>query len=144
MPLPLCAFTLDELWFAVDVARVQEVLRYQKPARAPLAPPAVAGLINLRGRIVPLLDLRLRLDMLPRPAKDEPAILIVSGPEGPVGLLADEVGDVIEVNEETYSPTPDMVKGPARDLIRGAYWLDGRLLHVLDADRTLSLESRVP
>jgi purine-binding chemotaxis protein CheW len=133
-----CTFLLAGQWFGVEVLRVQEVVRHQPMTRVPLAPAAVRGLINLRGRIVTAIDLRRRLDLPDRPAGDPPVNVVVETDDGAVSLLVDEIGDVLDVPEAAFEPPPEALRGPARDLIRGAYKLDGRLLLVLDTDRAVS------
>jgi purine-binding chemotaxis protein CheW len=131
----LCTFHVDGHLYGVDVTGVQEVIRGQDVTRAPLAPRAVRGLINLRGEIVTAIDLRRRLH-LPDRATDGPATSVVlRTAEGVVSLLVDEVGDVVEVSGDAFEPPPPTLDGVARDLIRGAYKLRDRLLLVLDGER---------
>lgn len=137
-PKQLCTFYLDGLFFGVDVRRVQEVLRFQRMTPVPLAPPVVRGLINLRGQIVTALDLRRRLDLTDRPADRQPMNIVVRSDEGPVSLLVDEIGEVVDVDDSAFEPPPETLQGPARQLIPGAYKLASRLLLILDTDRTIS------
>lgn len=137
-PKQLCTFYLDGLFFGVDVRRVQEVLRFQRMTPVPLAPPVVEGLINLRGQIVTALDLRRRLDLADRPAGRQPMNIVVRSDEGPVSLLVDEIGEVVDVDDSAFEPPPETLQGPARQLIPGAYKLASRLLLILDTDRTIS------
>src|SRR5262245_2110104 len=132
-----CTFTVDGHYFGVDVLRVQEIIRYQEMTRVPLAPPVVRGLINLRGQIVTALDLRRRLDLRPRPADQLPVNVVVQSDDGAVSLLVDEIGDVLEVADGLFEPPPETLRGPARELIRGAYKLNDRLLLLLDTDKVL-------
>ena len=136
-----CTFFLDSLFFGVEVQRVQEVLRAQAMTRVPLAPPAVRGLINLRGQIVTAIDLRLRLDLSDRPADQLPVNVVVQTDDGAVSLLVDEIGDVLDVEEKLFEPPPDTLTGMARELIRGAYKLNGRLMLLLDIDKALQVGS---
>ena len=92
----LCTFLLDRRWFAVPVDDVQEVLRFQEMTRVPLAPKAVVGLINLRGRIVPAIDLRTRLELPPRADGCRSMNVVVRTIDGPKALLVDEIGDVYD------------------------------------------------
>jgi purine-binding chemotaxis protein CheW len=124
------------------VLKVQEVIRYQETTRVPLAPPEVAGLINLRGQIVTAIDLRRRLGLGARPAEDAPLNVVVRADDGAVSLLVDEIGDVLKVPETLFEPPPATLKGPARELIRGAYKLDGRLLLILDVERSVNIAGR--
>jgi purine-binding chemotaxis protein CheW len=132
-----CTFSLDGQYYGIDVLKVQEVIRYQEMTRVPLAPPVVRGLINLRGQIVTALDLRRRLDLPDRPADRLPVNVVVYTEDGAVSLLVDEIGDVLRVPETAFERPPETLRGPARDLIRGAYKLDGRLLLILDTERAV-------
>ncbi|HEX5269025.1 MAG TPA: chemotaxis protein CheW [Gemmataceae bacterium] len=133
-----CTFSLDGLYFGVEVKKVQEVIRYQEMTRVPLAPPVVRGLINLRGQIVTAIDLRRRLALAERPADRLPMNVVVRGDEGAMSLLVDEIGDVVEVQEESFERPPETLNGVARDLIRGAYKLKDRLLLMLDTEKTVN------
>jgi len=130
-----CTFYLDGLFFGVEVEKVQEVIRYQDMTRVPLASRVVSGLINLRGQIVTAIDLRRRLALPDRPADQLPMNVVARSDEGIVSLLVDEIGDVQEVAADLFEHTPDTLLGEARELIRGAYKLEDRLLLVLDTER---------
>ena len=134
-----CTFYLDGHYFGIDVRKVQEVIRYQAMTRVPLAHAAVRGLINLRGQIVTAVDLRRRLDLHDRPADRLPVNVVVSTDDGAVSLLVDEIGDVLNVNEGAFERAPETLTGAARDLIRGVYKLDGRLLLILDTARAVNV-----
>ena len=138
-PRQFCTFFLDRLYFGLDVLTVQEVIRYQGMTRVPLAPPQVCGLMNLRGQIVTAIDLRRRLELAERPAGQRPINIVVRSEEGAMSLLVDEIGDVLEVEEADFESPPDTLRGTARELIRGAYKLQDRLLLVLDVERALQV-----
>lgn len=132
-------FYLDKLLFGVEVEKVQEVIRYQEMTRVPLAQSVVTGLINLRGQIVTALDLRRRLEFTERPAERLPMNVVVRNGEEAVSLLVDEIGDVLEVEDETFEAPPETLQGVARELIRGAYKLKDRLLLILDTEKTVTI-----
>lgn len=134
-----CTFLLDGLLFGVEVAHVQEVLRYQEMTRVPLAPPEVRGLINLRGQIVPAIDLRRRLELPDRPCGQRPMNVVVRTAEGGLSFLVDDIGDVLRLDGSSFEPPPETLRGVARELIRGAHKLPGRLLLVLDTERVVNL-----
>jgi purine-binding chemotaxis protein CheW len=134
-----CTFFADGHYFGLDVLKVQEIIRYQEMTGVPLAPPVVRGLINLRGQIVTALDLRRRLELRDRPADQLPVNVVVHTDDGAVSLLVDEIGDVMEVSEQAFERTPATLEGTARELIRGAYKLEDRLLLILDVERTVNL-----
>jgi purine-binding chemotaxis protein CheW len=136
-----CTFFVDGHYFGLDVRRVQEIIRYQEMTRVPLAPPVVRGLINLRGQIVTALDLRRRLDLKDRPANQLPVNVVVQTDDGAVSLLVDEIGDVLEVDEQVFEPPPETLRGTGRELISGAYKLSDRLLLILNIDKVVSVGS---
>lgn len=132
-------FWVDGFFFGVEVDQVQEVIRYQEMTPVPLAPAVVSGLINLRGHIVTAIDLRRRLGLRERAATDLPMNVVIRNEDGAVSLLVDEIGDVLEVEEETFELPPGTLSGEAREFIRGVYKLNGALLIALDTDKILNL-----
>lgn len=137
-------FFVADLFFGVDVLRVQEVLRFQQMTRVPLAPEVIEGLINLRGQIVTAIDMRRRLRLPPRTGALTPMNMVVRTDDGAVSLLVDEIGDVLDVDASTYERPPENLDTGARELIRGVYKLKDRLLLVLDAERTVELAAGGP
>ncbi len=134
-----CTFYLADTFFGVEVERVQEVVSYQEMTRVPLAPPVVRGLINLRGQIVTALGTARRLEMPERPAGHRPVNVVVRADDVPTSLLVDQIGDVLEVSEESFERTPETLIGLARELILGAYKLKDRLLLILDMEKVVSV-----
>ena len=134
-----CTFYADNMYFGIWVREVQEVLLYQDMVRVPLASPVVRGLINLRGQIVTAIDLRRRLDLPDRAADVDPMNVVLRTDDGAVSLLVDEIGDVVEVDERSFEAPPETLRGRARELIEGIYKLDGQLLLILDAAKTIDL-----
>lgn len=135
----LATFWLDGDLYGVEVAHVQEVLKSQGLTRVPLAPPAVAGLINLRGQVVTAIELRERLGRSPRAADTDAVVIVVRlhGGEA-VSLLVDAIADVVDVDPADFEAPPDTLDGSARELIRGAFKLDGHLLLALDVQKAVS------
>lgn len=138
-----CTFYLDRLLFGIELQKVQEVIRYQDMTRVPLAPSVVSGLINLRGQIVTAVDLRRRLELAERPEGQLPMNVVVCVDDGVVSLLVDEIGDVVEVNDDSSEPVPPTLQGVARELIRSACKLQNRLLLVLDIERSCQWDADV-
>jgi len=138
-PKQFCTFFLNGLYFGVEVMNVQEVLLYQQMTRVPLAPAIVEGLINLRGQIVTAIDLRRRLDLPVRDGETLPMNIVVRTDEGAVSLLVDEIGDVMEIAEDIFESPPETLQGVARELVKGVYKLQSRLLLVLDMERAVNL-----
>jgi len=128
----LTTFVVDGLHLGVDALDVQEVLRFQSMTRVPLAPAEVSGLINLRGQVVTAIDLRRRLRRPDREPGVLPMNVVVRTDDGPVSLLVDEIGDVIEVPRNSLEENPETVSDLERELVLGVHKLHGQLLLVLD------------
>ena len=136
-----CTFYLDDLFFGVEVAKVQEVFRYQEMTRVPLAPSVVKGLINMRGQIITAIDLRCRLELDNLPQGRLPMNVVVRTDDGVVCLLVDEIGDVLEVPAVTHEKVPDTVTGITRELVSGVYKLKEHLLLILDTNKVLRFDT---
>lgn len=132
-----CTFTLGNLYFGVEVSKVQEVIRYQELTSVPLAPRMVRGLINLRGQIVIAIDLRNRLGLPPRNEDKMPMNVVIRTEDGAASMLVDEIGDVMQVDEELFERPPETMRGVASELVRGVYKLKDRLLLVIDTDKAI-------
>ncbi|MEE9254369.1 MAG: chemotaxis protein CheW [Pseudomonadales bacterium] len=139
--LRFCTFYVDGLLFGVEIEKVQEVIRYQKLTGVPLAPRTIAGLMNLRGEIVTAIGLRRRLGLGEPPADQLPMNVVLKISSGIVSLLVDEIDEIIDVENDAFESPPDTLKGISRELIRGVYKLEERLLLVLDAEATSRVQS---
>lgn len=133
-----CTFYVDNLFLGIDVQQVQEVIRYQEMTRIPLAPKAIRGLINLRGQIVTAIDMRCWMELPPRPPQELPMNVVVRDGENAVSLLVDRIGDVLEVDDESFEQPPATARPRVREMIRGAYKQADRLLLALDTARALA------
>jgi purine-binding chemotaxis protein CheW len=139
-----CTFYLNHLLFGVESQTIQEVVMYRELRPVPLAPPVVSGLMNLRGQVVVALELRRQLELPERPADMTPICLVVHSAGGTVCLLADEVGNVVDVEEETFEPSPETLSPRLRSVILGVHKLEGQLMHVLDTDQACEVEAVAP
>ena len=134
-----CTFYLDKLLFGVELKGVQEVIRSLDMTKVPLAPAVVSGLINLRGQIVTAVDLRRRLELEAGPPGMLTMNVVVRSEDGAVILLVDEIGDVVEVEEGTFEPPPETLRGSVRTMILGVHKLNDRLMHVLDIEKACQM-----
>jgi purine-binding chemotaxis protein CheW len=132
-----CTFRIDGRLYGVAVDRVQEVLRSAAVTPVPLSPGAVRGLINLRGEIVTVVDLRRPLQL---PAADpaSPTLVVVQDGSSIMTLAVDAIEDVIWTREEDFEPCPDTLQAAARELIQGCCKLPNDLLLVLHLERALA------
>ncbi|HVI08479.1 MAG TPA: chemotaxis protein CheW [Candidatus Binatia bacterium] len=137
-----CSFYLDKLLFGVELHGVQEVMRSLDMTQVPLAPDVVSGLINLRGQIVTAVDLRRRLELGPAPPGTRPMNVVVRSGDGAMSLVVDQIGDVVEVDEDTFEAPPETLRGLVRSMILGVHKLDKQLLHVLDVEKACEMTDR--
>lgn len=136
----LCTFDVDSLFIGIQISRIQEILRPQPVTPVPLASSVILGLMSLRGQIVPVINLAERLGVQLADGGAEAFNVLIRTPDGPVSLLVDRVGDVVEVPPDTFEPAPDTLRSSLRPLIRGAYKLERRLLLALDAEAAIQVE----
>lgn len=133
-------FNIDQFYFGVPVANVQEIVRYHTITRVPLSSSIIKGLINLRGQIVTAIDLRKRLGLSDRAIDLLPVNVVIRNGDNPVSLLVDEICDVITVSDEILEEPPNNLHGMARQLIQGVYKLKNNLLLVLDTPKSIMLD----
>jgi purine-binding chemotaxis protein CheW len=132
-----CSFLVDGRCFAVDAAVVAEVLRATTVNRVPLAAPAIAGLLNLRGRIVPVIDMRLRLGFTPAAAERPRINLVIDVRNEWYSLLVDDLLDVVSFDANHIEPPSGSRSVPALDAVVGLLSETDRLVHFLDPERLL-------
>lgn len=139
-PKQFCTFHVADLLLGIEVLNVQEIMRYQELTEVPLAPPEIQGLINLRGQIITAVNLRRRMN-LPPGEDDTDSMNVVTRINGEViSFMVDSVGDVVEVEEDTFEPVPSTVDVTIRGLVSGVYKLeDQQLLMVLDTVKAANL-----
>ena len=132
-------FQVDNLIIGVDVDRVQEVLRDKVVTPVPLADECVAGILNLRGQIVTVIDARVRLGLAPRTEGAGNAHVVIRAASEAISLVVDCEGDVIDVDEDSFEDVPATVSATIKTFVQGVYKIDGALLLVLDPERALSV-----
>jgi purine-binding chemotaxis protein CheW len=125
--------------FGLPIARVQDVFVLSQMTRVPLAADDIAGVINLRGRIVTAIDLRRRLGVSDDVSRAKMAVGIESNGES-YGLVIDAVGEVLKLGAETAEPVPVNLDERLKRIASGVHRLDDALMVVLDVDRVLDLE----
>lgn len=137
-PLQLVTFGLGEEEFAVDILAVREINRMMSLTRVPQSPPDVEGVINLRGRIIPVMDLRKRFSLPPAARSDQSRIVVVEVHGRVLGFIVDRVSEVLRISRKIVEPAPQMVCSVDSDFIAGVGKLEDRLLILLDLGRLFS------
>jgi len=137
-------FVLGNETYGVDILRVQEIRGYSAVTKIPHAPPHVLGVLNLRGSIVPIVDLRMRFS-LDRAEYTAVTVIIVvavmsSAGRRDFGVVVDGVSDVVDVNTEEVKPAPDLGSRGTTDYIRGLVPVSDRMVVLLDIDRLIATD----
>jgi purine-binding chemotaxis protein CheW len=125
--------------FGLPIVRVQDVFIPERLTRVPLAPPEIAGVLNLRGRIVTLIDLRRRFGLGQREDGNSSMAIDVESRGESYGLLIDGVGEVLKLDDAAREPNPINLDQRLARVSAGIYRLDGQLLIVVDVDRVLDI-----
>lgn len=138
--LQLVTFSIGEEEFGVNILKVQEIIRTMEITKVPRSPDFVEGVINLRGKVIPIIDLRRRFGLAPRPEDKDTRIIVIEINSIIVGFVVDAVSEVLRIPASTVEPPPPVVAGVDSDYISGVGKLQDRLLIMLDLDKLLSSE----
>ncbi len=136
--LQLVTFSTGDEEFGVDILRVQEIIRTMAITKVPKAPEFVEGVINLRGKVIPIIDLRRRFGLQPKTHDKHTRIIVIEINTMIVGFVVDSVSEVLRIPASTVEPPPPVVAGLESEYISGVGKLEDRLLILLDLDRLLS------
>lgn len=135
--LQLVSFNIGDEEFGVDILRVQEINRMLEVTQVPNSPEYVDGVINLRGKVIPIVDLRERLGMHRREHDKNTRIIVVELGGKTLGFVVDAVREVLRIPRSVTEPPPQLVGGARQEYITGVGKLDDRLLILLDLDKIL-------
>lgn len=138
--LQLVTFSIGEEEFGVDILKVQEIIRTMEITKVPRAPEFVEGVINLRGKVIPIIDLRRRFGLDFKAHDKDTRIIVIEINNIVVGFVVDAVSEVLRIPTNTVEPPPPVVAGVDSDYISGVGKLQDRLLILLDLDKLLSSE----
>lgn len=141
---PYLTFRLREETFAIGILAIKEIIEYAPPTPVPMMPKCVRGVINLRGRVVPVIDLGVRFGREETVPSRRTCVVIVEvgavGERQDLGVLVDAVNQVLELPAKNIEPAPGFGTKVRAELIAGMGKLDGELVIILDVDRVLSAD----
>jgi len=140
--LQLVTFSIGEEEFGVDILSVQEIIRMMDITKVPRAPDFVEGVINLRGKVIPIIDLRKRFGLSTRDHDKHTRIIVIEINNMIVGFVVDSVSEVLRIPASTVEPPPPVVSGLESEYISGVGKLEDRLLILLDLNKLLSGEEQ--
>jgi purine-binding chemotaxis protein CheW len=139
----LIAFRMGDQEFCVDVMSIREIRGWTAATPLPQSPDFVRGVINLRGTVLPIVDLAARLGFAPAEPTARHAIIVTQIADQVVGLLVEGVSDIFTVSEEKIQPTPDVASEAAKRFVRGVIPMDNRLISVVAIDSILPALEKV-
>lgn len=140
--LQLVSFKIGEEEFGVEILKVQEINRMLSITKVPNAPSFVEGVVNLRGKVIPIIDLRSRLNMEKKESDSKTRIVVVEIDGKIVGFIVDEVSEVLRIPRNITEAPPTVVAGIDSDYITAVGKLEDRLLILLDLDKVLKSDEK--
>ncbi|MDL2285674.1 chemotaxis protein CheW [Desulfovibrio sp. OttesenSCG-928-F07] len=138
--IQLVTFSIGEEEFGVDILVVSEIIRTMEITKVPRAEEFVEGVINLRGKVIPIIDLRRRFSLVSKEYDKNTRIIVIEISNMIVGFVVDSVSEVLRIPSSTVEPPPAVVAGVDSEYISGVGKLHDRLLILLDLDKLLSSE----
>lgn len=141
--LQLVSFFIGEEEFGVDILYVQEINKMLHVTKVPYAPDYVNGVINLRGRVIPVMDLRLRLGMPRKEPDKNTRIIVMEVNDKTVGFSVDSVNEVLRIPQDVTEAPPSLAMGVNSEFIKSVGKLEDRLLILIDLEKILSQEANV-
>jgi len=136
----LVSFMLDDVEYGVDILSVHEILRFPEMTRLPNTPPFIKGVINLRGNVIPVVDMRIRFGFPEGDVTDLTRIIVVETGGKQVGILVDNVYQVVRIPVANIDPPSDLITGISEDFISGIGRLRDRLIVLLNMTQIIFLE----
>jgi len=133
----LISFRIEDQEFCVDIMSVREIRGWSPASPMPHSPPYVRGVINLRGAVLPVIDLRARLGQGVAEPTERSVIIVARVGERTAGLLVDAVSDILTVSGAALQPPPDVGCETAKSFIRGILAIDGRMISLISMDDIL-------
>lgn len=131
----LIAFRIGEQEFCVDIMAVREIRGWTQATPLPRAPGYMKGVINLRGAVLPIIDLGVRFGLTTSEPTARHVIMVARIGGRTVGLLVDAVSDIIQLTDEQVQPTPDVASDHVKTFVKGIFALDGRMISLIELDR---------
>lgn len=138
----LVVFKLKNEEYGIEITKVEEIVRYQEITNIPQSTEYILGVINLRGRVIPIVDLKEKFYKMPTEITEETRIVVLNLEKMSVGIIVDSVSEVLRIQEENIEVTPQMCKDREGQAIIGVGKLEDRLLMLLDIDKTMTMEEK--
>lgn len=135
-------FKIESEEYATAISQVERILEFEKITRIPDSPDFLKGVINYQGRIIPVIDLKRKFNLPGTNIKDNSKIIIAKHRDGDIGLIIDDVSQVMDISDGMLSPPPDIISGILGEYIIGIIKLEKRIVIYLDLGRILNFNER--
>lgn len=140
--LQLVSFNIENEEYGIDILRVEEIIRIISITKIPNAPNFIEGVINLRGKVIPVIDLRTRLNRTKKSHDNNTRVIVVEVSGMTVGFIVDSVKEVLRIPKNITEPPPTMVSGLDSEYITAIGKLEDRLIILLDLDKVLDINQK--
>lgn len=135
-------FKLDEEEFGIDIMNVKEIIPYQESMQVPNTPDFIEGIINYRGNVIPIINLKRRFKLGTQEITKDTRIIVITLGNKEIGFVVDEASQTLRLEENQIDPAPDIISGVDRKYIIGVGKVDDRLLILLDLEKVLTDEEK--
>jgi purine-binding chemotaxis protein CheW len=142
MEQQLVVFELANELYGINIAMVESIIKMQSITQLPQTPTYIKGVTNLRGTVLPVIDLRIRFGLDAQPDTKQTRVIIVTMGSIKVGVMVDGVSEVLRVSDETIEPLPSMVNSVNSDFLKGIVRLEDRLIILLEVEKVLDVEEQ--
>lgn len=135
-------FRLEDEEYATGIDQVERILEFERITRIPDAPDFLKGIINYQGRIIPVIDLKKRFNLSETNTANNGKIIIARQDDCEVGLIIDDISEILEAKDDSFSPPPDIIKDIVREYVKGIIKLDKRIIIYLDLSKVLTFKEK--
>ncbi|MDF2891393.1 MAG: purine-binding chemotaxis protein CheW [Clostridia bacterium] len=141
--LQLVVFKLDKEEYGVDIMQVQEISPYQKLTKVPNSPDFVDGIVNLRGDVIPVVNLKKKFRLIESEVTELTRLIVINNGSRRTGFIVDDASEVITISDKDIEEAPPMIVGADRKYIQGVGKLDKRILIILNLHKLLTEEEEI-
>lgn len=141
--IQLIIFSINNVEYAIDISNIIEIIQFMSLSPLPNAPDFIEGVINLRGKVIPIVDLRVRFQSFIRENTRKTKIMIASIQDKEIGLIADTVTDIIGISAGQIEPTLPVIHGLKMEYIKGIARLNKRLIVIVNIEKILSSKEKI-
>jgi purine-binding chemotaxis protein CheW len=142
MEQQLVVFELADEFYGINIAVVESIIKMQEITQLPQTPAYIKGVTNLRGTVLPVIDLRIRFGLGTQKDTKQTRVIIVTMGDVKVGLMVDGVSEVLRISDESIEPLPPMINSVNSDFLKGIVRLEDRLIILLEVEKVLDLNEQ--